>query len=357
MRPIPWFVVAGAVLVLSIRHPAWAEGSAPSFNDAHLHITNYVQEGPPVRELLEVIGPHAGRATLFGIPLQQQWSYRVSGREAPDYYLDTDSPLYYYSFTDAFIAQAYLSLPEEQRARLDPMITGFNPTDMYAVDHIRRVLKTYPGVFTGIGEFTIHKEFVSSKVAGEVASLTDPAVDRIFQFAGEVGLVVILHNDLSTPFAKDSDPPAHFEALLSLFRRHRATTIIWAHAGVGRVVHPVTRHVALLEKLLSDPSLRHVHVDLSWSEVAKYVVSSDEAVQRVAAVIHRHPDRFLFGTDEVGPRTGKDYLRVYEQYAPLLRCLKPEAREKFLSRNYERLFDAARRKVRAWERTNVTASK
>jgi hypothetical protein len=31
------------------------------------------------------------------------------------------------------------------------------------------VLKTFPGVFEGIGEFTIHKEFVS-KVAGETAS-------------------------------------------------------------------------------------------------------------------------------------------------------------------------------------------
>ena len=45
------------------------------------------------------------------------------------------------------------------------MITGFNPADMHAVDHIRRVLKTFPGVFTGIGEFSIHKEFVSSKAA------------------------------------------------------------------------------------------------------------------------------------------------------------------------------------------------
>ena len=59
------------------------------------------------------------------------------------------------------------------------MITGFNPADMYAADHIRRVLETFPGVFTGIGEFTIHKEFVSSKMAGEVPSLNDPAIDRI----------------------------------------------------------------------------------------------------------------------------------------------------------------------------------
>ena len=83
------------------------------------------------------------------------------------------------------------------------MITGFNPADMYGVDHIRRVLTAFPGVFTGIGEFSIHKEFVSAKVAGETASLTNPALDRILDFAAEAGLVVILHNDIDMPFAKD----------------------------------------------------------------------------------------------------------------------------------------------------------
>jgi hypothetical protein len=41
---------------------------------------------------------------------------------------------------------------------------------------------------TRIGEFSIHKEFVSAKIAGETASLTNPALDRILDFAGEVGL-------------------------------------------------------------------------------------------------------------------------------------------------------------------------
>ena len=40
-------------------------------------------------------------------------------------------------------------------------------------------------------------------------------------------------------------------------------------------------------------------------------------------------------------------------YAPLLADLTPEAREKLLKGNYERLFDEARRKVRAWEKANV----
>src|SRR5215204_1921902 len=148
------------------------------------------------------MGARVGRSTLFGIPLQQTWDYRNTGDFAPTYYLQTDAPLYYYSFTDASIAMAYRSLTPQQQARLDPMITGFNPTDMYAADHIRRVLAIFPGVFSGIGEFSIHKEFVAAKIAGGVASLQDPALDRLLRFAAEVGLVVLIHNDVDVPFAK-----------------------------------------------------------------------------------------------------------------------------------------------------------
>jgi hypothetical protein len=116
------------------------------------------------------MGTRIGRSTLFGIALQQQWSYANSGDFAPTYYLETDAPLYYYSFTDAYIASVYRSLSPAEQTRFDPMITDFNPADMYGVDHIRRVLEVFPGVFTGIGEFSIHKatqfEIVESIVAG-----------------------------------------------------------------------------------------------------------------------------------------------------------------------------------------------
>ena len=141
--------------------------------------------------------------------------------------LAADAPLYYYSFTDAYIATTYLSLPDSLRARFDPMITGFNPADMYGVDHIRRVLKTFPGVFSGIGEFSIHKEFVSAKIAGETASLTNPALDRILAFAGESGLVVILHNDIDMPFGKADTEPVYLTQIKALLKRHPETAIIW----------------------------------------------------------------------------------------------------------------------------------
>jgi hypothetical protein len=324
-------------------------------NDCHVHLTNYIQEGTDIRDFLTIMGDKVGRATLFGLPLQQMWSYENTGNFAPWYYLQTDAPLYYYSFTDAMMAMAYRSLPPKQQARLDPMITGFNPADMYAIDHIKRVLLTFPGVFSGIGEFTIHKEFVSSKVAGEVASLTNPALDRIFDFAAEAGLVVLLHNDINMPFPKPGQEPYIVEQLRDLFLRHPDTTVIWAHVGVGRIVRPLADQLGIVERLLSNPKFRNVHIDISWDETAKYIVASPESIARSAALINKYPDRFLFGTDEVAPKDQAGYLKVYDMYAPLFAKLTPEASEKLRKGNYERLFDAARVKVRAWEKANADA--
>jgi hypothetical protein len=330
-------------------------GPAPNylFHDSHFHLTNYIQEGITAKYYVDsIMGDKVGRSTLFGIPLQQQWSHRVTGENAPTYYLESDAPLYYYSFTDAYIAMQFRSLSKEQQARLDPMITGFNPTDMYAADHIRRVLLTFPGVFTGIGEFSIHKEFVSSKVSGDVASLQDPALDRILEFCAEAGLVVILHNDIDNPFPKPG-APNYLDAMKDLVRRHPNTTIIWAHVGVGRVVHPIAHHADAIEAMLADPTLKNLYFDISWDETAKYIVGSDSALARTVRVLERYPDRILFGTDNVAPATQDKHLKVYRMYDPLWKALKPETSRSVRLGNYERLFDAARAKVRAWEAANM----
>jgi hypothetical protein len=352
-----------AVILIGAARRSNERAPGYEFNDSHFHLTNYIQQGTDIRDFLKIMGSATGRVALFGLPLQQLWSYRVDGDRAPKYYLDSDAPLYYYSFTDAWIATAYKSLPPEQQARFDPMITGFNPTDMYATDHIRRVLQLYPGVFSGIGEFSIHKEFVSSKIAGPVASLTDPALDRILDFAGEVGLVVLIHNDITRPFAKESDtaPPSNAEAsapiyldpMKALFLRHPGTTIIWAHTGMGRVVRPVKDHVATLAAILIDPRFNHVNFDISWDEVAKYIVATAESTRIAADLFNRFPDRFLFGTDEVAPTDRSAYTKIYYQYGPLWKLLDPEACRKIRLTNYERIFDRARRNVRTWEAQHV----
>jgi predicted TIM-barrel fold metal-dependent hydrolase len=371
MRPL---VSGAALLLLSCnaslaqsreRPPQQPQSDAYLFNDSHFHLTNYVQMGISIEQYLQIMGDRVKRSTLFGIPLQQTWSYANSGDFAPTYYLHTDAPLYYYSFTDAFIANAWLKLPDKDRERFDPMITGFNPADMYGADHIRRVLETFPGVFSGIGEFSVHKEFVSAKVAGETASLTTPALDRILDFAGEAGLVAILHCDIDMPFTKAQGEPIYFEQMRQLLARHPQTTIIWAHTGLGRVVQPITEqasaasaarppaHIELIEEVLDDPRMRHVYFDISWDEVAKYATATPESISRVAALLDRYPDRFLFGTDNVAPASAEAHFKVFHMWDPVFSRIRPATKTAVTLGNYERLFDAARAKVRAWEKANL----
>jgi predicted TIM-barrel fold metal-dependent hydrolase len=333
---------------------ASAASSRVTLDDSHFHLTNYVQKGVTLRDMLRLMGDSIGRVAVFGIPLQQQWMHGVTGDRGPTYYLQSDAPLYYYSFTDAVIATEYLSLPPRDRARFDPMITGFNPGDMYAADHIRRVLATFPGVFTGIGEFSVHKEFVSDKTLPGPASLTNPALDSVLALAGEIGLLAIVHNDMDTPFPADTATPAYLDQMKALVRRHPNTTIIWAHTGVGRVVRPVKNHAKVLASMLSDPAFANLYFDISWDLVARYVVDSPEAVRITADLIDRVPDRCVFGTDAVAPADAQAYLTTNTLYAPLWAALSPDARAKVRVGNYERLFGAARTRVRAWEAAHLS---
>ena len=328
--------------------PSAPVDGTPLFNDSHFHLTNYIQEGGSARRFLGMAAGRVGRVAMFGIPLQQKWDHFVSGDRAPDYYLRSNADLYYYSFVDAVIAREYLELSEWERGRVDPMITGFNPTDMYAADHIRRVLRTFPGVFAGIGEFSIHKEFVSSKVSGHPASLRNPALDRILETAAEIGLVVILHCDIDN--VRPAEPPDHAEALLRLFAEHSETAIIWAHTGLGRFIAPAPGHVAWLDSFLSDARYDHVALDISWDEVAGHVTADSATTDAWAALINRHPTRFLFGTDAVAPDSWESYVANHTVYTTLWQRLDPEARTQVERLNYERIFDAAIPRIRAWER-------
>jgi len=107
---------------------------------------------------------------------------------------------------------------------------------------------------------------------------------------------------------------------------------------------------------LKDPAFSNLYFDISWTEVAKYLVSTPEATKTAADLINRYPDRFLFGTDEVAPGNQEDYLKIYSLYDPLWKLLTAEASQKVRKGNYERLFDEARRRVRAWEQANLGAT-
>src|SRR5512140_518871 len=98
---LPALLIGAAAALATGAAPAAGQASAsapaPAYlvNDDHFHLTNYAQEGTDIHDFLKIMGDKVGRSTLFGIPLQQEWSFRNTGDFAPTYYLQTDSSLYY----------------------------------------------------------------------------------------------------------------------------------------------------------------------------------------------------------------------------------------------------------------------
>ena len=99
--------------------------------------------------------------------------------------------------------------------------------------------------------------------AGAQGTASD--VLAVLKFAGDVCLVVILHNDINT-VRPASDRPAHFDDLKTVFRAHPDTTIIWAHTGLGRFVKPTADHVDLLREIVGSAEFSHVSFDISWDD-------------------------------------------------------------------------------------------
>jgi hypothetical protein len=117
---------------------------------------------------------------------------------------------------------------------------------LYAADHIRRV--TTFGVFSGIGEFTVHKGSI-----GEIAGGGQPhkiSIDRRLQ-ASWGNRPRDHYNDVDTPFTKPGGPRIRKQQLKDLFcvirqRDHLGSWSGTRHsAGQGsardhrsRAVHP-----------------------------------------------------------------------------------------------------------------------
>ncbi|MCY3883869.1 MAG: amidohydrolase family protein [Gammaproteobacteria bacterium] len=249
------------------------------------------------------------------------------------------------------LASEYMKLSEEQKKRVDPMITGFNPTDMYASDHIKRVLLAFPGVFSGIGEFSIHKEFVSSKVTGHAASLHNPALDKILETIAEIGAIAFIHCDIDN--VRPGEVPDHYADLMEVFKRHPNASMVWAHTGLGRFVGPSIEHVNLIDAMMSDPELGHVAADISWDLVNDYMVADEETAQAWADLLNEHPTRFLFGSDAVAPSSWEGYNKSYEILTDLWALLDKEAMHLVNVGNYERMFDESIANIRAWEKQNL----
>ena len=390
----------GRVLILvplMILMCAFAVHAADEVNDSHFHIANYAMQGVPLKMLIDkYMGDKVIRSVVFPLPLQQKWDrfeHYAGDKMPPNYYMGPKAGMYYYSFIDTMVAMDYLKLSERDKARLDPMIVGFNPMDQYGVNHIKRLLILFPGVFTGIGEFSVHKELVGDKIDDDLTSanmspgealppdatnssrntLYNLSLKTIFDFAAEAGLIVNLHSDVyparvtydGTVLSMAPEAP-YTAGMKYLCKESPKTTVFWAHTGLGRFVKPASNHLRIVSEILD--ACPNWYADLSWDLVQTYIVDPKPGMPSFddwVNFVKKFQDRLLWGSDTVIYTRNKtddkgnlvagkempvaDYLAVVDILKPLWNKVGPEVSHKVKIANHARLFDAARVKVRAWE--------
>jgi hypothetical protein len=375
-------------LPLAAQADAGAKAVDWLYSDCHFHPTGYIQEGRTAAELIADMDHLRIRyATMMPIPtnvLSSQpdpaWK-PLSGAHhcGPGYYLPSRllasrtlsqqdiaeacqaSELYMNTGVDATTALRYRQLPADARGRLDPMVTGLHIGDMHSSAYLLQKLHDYPGVFTGVGEITVHKEVVEQLFAGRrQANLGDNVAPlrKLLETCGGIGMPVVLHCDITSPLARPGDAPAYLEGIQRLFTDPAvcATTIVWAHAGgLGRFVDAPDGHLAALRDMLADPRYNHIRIDLSWLVVAEKLVHSSESVAQWVELIEAFPTRFLYGSDALAPKDPASWSQTYAKYQGLMPQLSPACRARVCLGNYLDVFVAARKKVRAFERFMLPA--
>lgn len=363
--------------------PAKGEREQWNYSDCHFHPTNYIQQGyKPESLIAEMDALGIKYATLMPIPtnvLSSQpdpaWD-PCKGQQhcGPHYYLpshmmdkrsltksDMDkacaaTELYMNTGVDATTAIYYQRLTAAKRQRFDPMITGLHLGDMHSSTYLLEKLNLHPGVFTGVGEITVHKEVVQDLFAGQRQANLDSnagALIKLLQTCGTIGMPVVLHCDVDLPGQENNASPVYLEGIRRLFCDPSVsqTNIIWAHGGgLGRFVNAPANHTATLRQLLEDSRMKHVHIDLSWSVVAERLTQSPETQAEWASLITDHAERFLFGSDALAPKDRDAWNKTYAIYNGLLMSLADPVRWKLLHGNYQRLFVDARERVRSYEK-------
>lgn len=303
------------------------------FSDAHLHYVDFFQESEGMAPLLRAMD--AGRiehALITGIPVAKKWHEDEPKR--PRYYAGDDAGAYWYSATDVLVAAAVKRLPAEQRRRLHPFLSGFNPTDKNADAHIRRMLELDPGFWQGIGEVFTRHDDLTALTYGDTPRANNEAMTRVYHLAAEYDLPVLLHSNITS---KRERNPLYLAELEEPLRNHPHVRFIWAHAGTSLEIH---RHQEQLEFLL--PTLErllaqypNLYIDLSWSVLRPYLLDAEgRADPAWLQLVRRHPTRFMLGSDVVGRFDGLG--NYFAEFRPFLDALPEDvawrvARDNFLA--------------------------
>lgn len=304
-----------------------------SYTDAHLHYVDFFQETDGMSALLTQMDAHdIEHVMISGISVAKKWHENEPRR--PRYYAGDDAAAYWYSATDHIVAHALQQLNAEQRQRFHPFLTGFNPNDKNADEHVRRLLAMYPGMWKGIGEVFTRHDDLTALTQSETPRANSEALRRIYFLAAEHDLPVMIHSNITS---KRERNPLYLPELEEALRDHPQVRFIWAHAGTSMEIHRHQEKLGFLfeelERMLG--LYPNLYIDLSWTMLEPYLTDKGGAPDpRWVQLVERYPDRFMIGSDVVGKfKNLGEHMRGFDVFLDAL----PEAvahkvaRENFLA--------------------------
>lgn len=293
--------------------------------DCHVHLVDFLQQSEGAAALVAAMDRSGvDVAMVSGMPLVKEWS--IEEPVQPGYYLDDDARCYWYSATDVLVARAVAELPEAARRRLAPFVCGFNGADRNAVDHVKRMLEWYPGLWAGIGEVMTRHDDLTALTYGSVPHADNAALAAIYELAGRSDLPVLIHSNVSSVWKRE---PLYLGELERAVRAHAGTRFIWAHAGVSRRIDVPTLTGELRRLLRAYPNL---WIDLSWVVYEQCVTKDGRPEPAWVTLIEEFPTRFMIGSDKVGRFA--TYHAETQKYYPLLDALKPETARRVARDNF-----------------------
>lgn len=293
-----WLLMLATAASL-ISQPTWAaEKRDYHYTDGHLHYVNFFQESEGMKKLLSKMDEgNIDHAMISGISVVKKWHQNEPQR--PPYYMGDDAKVYWYSATDEIVARAVESLPKKDKSRFHPFLTGFNPTDMNAVDHIELMLKWRPDFWQGIGEVFTRHDDLTALTYGETARADSPSLMRVYRLAAKHDLPIMVHSNITSTRVNS---PIFMPEMESAVKMNPKTRFIWAHAGtslsINRRIHMKFLYREISRMVKTYPNL---YIDMSWSLLDDYLL--DEAGTpdpHWVQLVKSYPTRFFIGSDVVG---------------------------------------------------------
>lgn len=309
--------------------------------DAHVHVVDFLWQTEWLKNLLYYMNKsNIEKAVIFGTSVKKIWS--ENERERPEYYLDDDNECYYDSSTDITVAQEYNNLSKSEKERFFPLMCGFNPMDIDAVNYIERTFKYNPWVFCGIWEILYRHDDLTFQTQWEAPRMNTKATSKILEFASKYDLPVMIHNNITSPGV--SDYPKYLHEMESMLMEYPKAKVVFAHCWASRRLN-APYYAKMIDRLLSEyPGL---YVDYSWVVFDDIISISSVTIEEWITLTEKFSDRVMIGSDILWNWFYKIWV-TNSRFNHFLDSLSDETREKVCRTNAINLYKNSRNRVEKW---------